>query len=342
MNAQSPSMEQWKKLYDLMARVKELAPWEYMQEDDIFGVKLPGSETLGFVSVMGTLGEHLSVAVYQGEKGLSGFWRMQELGPRLTPEFLFQVPQIQGSFEDREMITAEDRKVIKALGLKFRGSQSWPQFRSYHPACFPWYLEKDEAELLACALEQLLDIAPRFKENPRILSPTDSNEDYLVRVKQNDKWEDSVARVKSSMETVLRLKMNTDALSALKQMPPSGMVVEADLFMTDQPTQEKRAERPYFPFMLMLADHESGFILTSKLLTPLPTIEEMMGEVPALVAEVLAERLLPRRIMIKNETLFHLLQPMAKEAGFELTKSSRLRSIEYARRELKRFFGDGF
>jgi hypothetical protein len=195
MNAQSPSLEEWKKLYELMVRIKELAPWEWMNEDDIFGFKLPGTETLGFVSVMGTLGEHLSIAVYLGARGLNGFWQMQELGPRLTPEFVLQVPQIQGSFEDREDITAEDRKVMKQLSLKFRGGQAWPQFRSFRPSCIPWYLEKDEAALLTCALEQILELAPRFQENPDIFMPTDSDDDYLVRVHQNGKWEDSIVRV---------------------------------------------------------------------------------------------------------------------------------------------------
>jgi hypothetical protein len=342
MDSQAVSHEEWKILYELMARVKELAPWKFMQEDDIFGIQLPGTETLGFVSVMGTLGEHLSIAIYLGAKGLDGFWKMQELGSRLTPEFILQVPQIQASFEDREVITDEDRKVIKSLGLKFRGAQAWPQFRSYHPACLPWYIEKAEAALLIYALEQVLEVAPRFKENHDILMPTDSDDDYLVRVKQKDTWEDTVLKIDTNIESSLSIKMNMKALLELKRKSPSRLVIEADLFMTDQTIQEKRKERPYFPFLLMLAEHESGYILASEMLTPLPTIENMMEEVPALVVEILANDLVPKEIQVKSESLFNLLRPVASEAGFKLTKASHLRSIERAKREMKRFLGARF
>lgn len=342
MDLQSPSLEQWKKLYELMARVKELAPWEYMEEDDIFGIQLPGTDTIGFVSVMGTLGEHLSVAVYLGAKGLNGFWQMQELGPRLTPEFVLQVPQIQGSFEDREEITVEDRKVMKELGLKFRGGQAWPQFRSFRPSCLPWYFEKDEAALLICALEQLLEIAPRFQEDPDILMPTDSDDDYLVRVLPNDKWEDSVMRVNSWKEPAISIKMSMKALSELKQSMPGSMVIEADISMSEHPIQDKRNERPYFPYLLLLAEHESGFILASDFFKPLPSVEAMMGEIPAQIVEILADRLAPKEIQVKNEMLFRLLQPVAEEVGFKLTKPSRLRSIERAKRELSRFIGSRY
>jgi hypothetical protein len=342
MESQTVPHEEWKILYELMVRIKELAPWKFMQEDDIFGIQLPGTEMPGFVSVMGTLGEHLSIAVYLGAKGLDGFWKMQELGPRLTPEFVLQVPQIQASFEDREMITDEDRKVIKSLGLKFRGAQAWPQFRSYHPACLPWYIDKSEADLLICALEQVLEVAPRFKENPDILMPTDSDDDYLFRVKQKDAWEDTVLKVDTNIETSFSVKMNMNALLELKRKSPGRLVIEADLFMTDQTIQENRKERPYFPFLLMLAEHASGYILASKILAPFPTIENMMEEIPAMVVKILANDLVPKEIQVKSESLFNLLQPVASEAGFKLTKASHLRSIEHAKREMKHFFGAGF
>ena len=83
-SAAKPTLEHWKKLYELAVKIKDLAPWDWMDEDDIFGFKMPDTGNLGFVSVMGTLGEHYSIAVYQGLRGLGGFWRMQELGPKLT------------------------------------------------------------------------------------------------------------------------------------------------------------------------------------------------------------------------------------------------------------------
>lgn len=335
----SPTLQEWKKLYDLMAQVKELAPWEWMEEDDIFGVQMPTTKELGFVSVMGMLGEHFAVAVYQGAKGLGGFWNMHSQGSDLSPEFVLQVPQLQASFEDRELIDKADREVMKQLGLKFRGANAWPQFRSYRPGCFPWHIEKEEAEMLTCALEQLLDIAPRFKKDPGIFTPTDNEHEYLVRVNKNGKWDDSVQRITFRQEVTLDLMMNEEALEHLRKMMPGKLTLEIDLYMMEEPVQEKRGERPFFPFMLMLADHDSGMILGFDMLTPLPSMEAMWSEIPAIVVEKLAEGFPPKEVLVKDEMLHLLLQPVAEEAGFRLKKEPRLKMIEYARQELQNLMG---
>jgi hypothetical protein len=334
-----PPLDEWKRLYDLMAQVKELAPWEWMEEADIFGVQPPGAKEPGFVSVMGMLGEHFAVAVYRGAKGLGGFWNMESQGSRLTPEFVLQIPQIQASFEDREMITKQDREVMKKLGLKFRGANAWPQFRSYRPGCFPWYIEKEEAEILICALEQLLDVAPRFREDPSILTPTDNEHEYLVRVNQNGRWIDSLQQVTFREEKTLDLLMDEEALEHVRRMMPGSLTLEIDLSMMSEPVQDKAYERPFFPFMLMLADHESGMILGADLLTPLPSMESMWSEVPAAVVERLAEGFPPKEIHVKDDMLYFLLQPVAEELGCAIKKQSRLKVIDHAKRELQNFMG---
>ena len=57
------------------------------------------------------------------------------------------VPQLQASFEDRSELHDKDRQVIKDLGLKFRGRQTWPLFRSYRAGFVPWHLDADEGRV---------------------------------------------------------------------------------------------------------------------------------------------------------------------------------------------------
>jgi hypothetical protein len=127
----TPDTREWRRLYEATVRVKELSPWEWMTEADVFGVQNPETGELGFVSVMGMLGEHYAVSLYLGSEGIHGFLNLQELGPFADPEALIQIPQLQASFEDREQLDKRDREVIKELGLKFRGRNAWPWFRSY-------------------------------------------------------------------------------------------------------------------------------------------------------------------------------------------------------------------
>jgi hypothetical protein len=334
----TPTLDDWKKLYDLMEKIKQLAPWDWMGEDDIFGFQMPGTEELGFISVMGTLGEHLSVAVYQGEKGLAGFWHMQELGDKVTAESLFAVPQLQASLENREEITTEDREIMKQLGLKFRGAKAWPQFRSFRPGCFPWHIEKAEAETLICALEQVLDVAPRYKENVELLTPTGDDDDYLMRVQKNGVWEDTTMHIAPYLGEPLHLKMNMAALAQLKKMMPGKAVIEIDMFMSSHPVQENRKERPYFPYTLLVCERSSGMILAVEMLQPLPTLEAMWGEFPGKVVEALAQRMAPKEIMVRDDFNKALLEHVGKELGCKITKSARLTAVDAARKEMSRFF----
>jgi len=333
----APSLEQWRRLYELMDEIREFAPWEFMYEDNIFGVQFPETGKLGFVSVMGNLGEHLAVAVYQGKKGFEGFMTMQRMGDKLNPDIVLQVPQLQASFEDREMITAEDRKVIKGLNLKFRGRQAWTQFRSYRPGCFPWYLEEEEAQMLTHALGQLLDVAPRFENDPDLLETSEKDKKYLVRVFENDKWVDQRQKITFPADPPLHLKMDMDALNQLKNMPKRNSIVEVDVQMMEEAVNDKEFERPFFPFLFMMADKQSRMILGVDMLSPLPSLEAMWEDLPAAIVTTLANYQLPKEVQTKDPLIALLLSPLEKELGIKVKLVSRLPAIEFAQQELRNF-----
>ena len=63
-------MQAWRRLYAAAGRLKDQVPWVWMTETDVFGVQHPQTDELGFVSVMGMLGEHHAVTVYLGPEAL--------------------------------------------------------------------------------------------------------------------------------------------------------------------------------------------------------------------------------------------------------------------------------
>ena len=83
------------------------------------------------------------------------------------------------SFEDRKFLQKQDFQVINKLGLKFRGRNAWPSFRNYLPGYHPWYVISEEAKYLTIALHQAINVALRFKNDPRMLTPSMRNQ-YLV------------------------------------------------------------------------------------------------------------------------------------------------------------------
>ena len=81
----TPDTREWRRLYEATVRVKEISPWEWMTEADVFGVQNPETGELGFVSVMGMLGEHYAVSLYLGSEGIHGFLRPPGTGTLRGP-----------------------------------------------------------------------------------------------------------------------------------------------------------------------------------------------------------------------------------------------------------------
>jgi hypothetical protein len=339
VSEKQPTIEEWRRLYSAAQRVGELAPWDWMLEDEIFGVQNPDSGEIGFVSVMGAAGEHYSIAIYPGADALYDFLELEEAaregrGEGIPAERVLEIPQLQASFEDRDALQKEDREVIKKLNLKFRGANNWPLFRTYSPGLFPWFLSSSEARFLTLALEQLLDVAPRFRDDDSILYG-EADDDFLVRtpVRQNGKitWEDKIVRVpQPPLKTITPATLSETQLKALERLPRSNRVFELDLKMMPMPVREKK-ERPYFPYLLLIVDSESSFVLGVHLLEPTPSLGEMRARLPLEVAPRLATLGgLPGAIAVRNEMIADLLSHLAAELEIRIEMSPKLPALDEA------------
>jgi hypothetical protein len=323
-----------------------MAPWEWMMEADVFGVRNPETDEIGFVSVMGAGGEHFAVALYQGAGALYSFLVLSEASRDRTAdsvgtERVLEIPQLQASFEDRGRLQKEDRDIIKKLGLKFRGANSWPMFRNYAPGMFPWFLTSSEARFLTTALEQSLEVAPRVRDDEVVLRGED--DEFLVRVPRVENarlvWEDKVMRApKPELKEAPPTPLDPELLESLKQLPEVTNVIEIELTMLPMPVREKK-DRPFFPYLLMLVDASSGVILGNDMLQPLPSLDAMRAEFPTKVAEHLLQLgARPLRVVVRTETTARSLAPLAEKLGIRIKLSPRLPALDEAMEFMGRMF----
>ncbi len=345
LSENAPTVAEWRALVNAALRVKELAPWQWLYETQIFGVKNPEGGGLGFVSIMGNLGEHLSIAVYQGARALYQFLAIQQ-GAGPLPQLLLETPQLQASFEDREMLDLQDRQVFQRTGIKVRGRQAWPQFRSHRSAFFPWYIESDEARFLTVALEQVLDVTPRLKDDPGLLPDVNSKR-FLVRVSEAQEdgalaWRDRVQTVQPPGGFNLRLPAGLKSGAQVKALP-KGLDLEVHVFMLLEPIQDPPGTRPYFPYMLMIVDRKSGMVLGTERLRPYSDWKDVWQSVPYRFLKVLAaQEVGPRTIYVKDRNLATILKLYAEEAGYTLGMTNRLPMLEEAQASLMNFMGMQF
>ena len=341
MKEQKPTQKEWRKLYDVAVRVKELAPWEWMFEDETFGVQDPETGETGFVSVMGAGGEHYAVALYLNPKAHYEFLALHDAAEDeagddvMTAARVLEIPQLQAAFEDNKELVKEDKAVIKQLGLKFRGANAWPQFRSFAPGLFPWFLTGVEARRLTHALTQLLDVAPRCRENEDLLLPSEDDKEFLVRVPREEDgklvWEDQVKTFPLPEPEQIPWLLEQAALSEAKALPLVERVIELELMMMPMPVKEKKDERPIFPYLLMIADGQSGMLLGNEMMQASPSLKAMYGQVPGkLVGTFLRMRGVPRFVRVRSELLADLLAPLTAELGLRVWLTDELPAIDSA------------
>jgi hypothetical protein len=340
MSKSDPTLDEWRRLYEAALELKKQAPWEWMWEDEIFGVRNPETGEVGYVSIMGANGEHLCLAVYRGSEGLDGFWRMEHGELMEEPAFLLEIPQLQASFEDRDMVQKEDREVMKALGLKFRGQQAWPLFRSYAPGCAPWFLTAAEARFLAVAIEQALEVIPRLADDPELLEPPEEEGEYLVRMQTDDGWEDrwlSPEPVPTPRPPVVDMRQ----LEAMRQeLPRQQFTLEAGLFALPTYIKDEGDARPYLPYHLMIVEANSGMIVGTALMVAKPDMDSVWQQTVVHFLDAIAGLDgLPQRIAVSSERLHGLLIPIAAGLGIRLQLSDNLPALDEARGTLEQWLG---
>lgn len=328
-----PTQEQWQALYAATARFKELAPWQWMHESQLFGVQMPESDLTYYCQVLGGMGEHFALSAYRDTAGLASLWQMVTRpldGPELEPiEILGTQDCLMASFEDRAMLDKHDLDAIKSLGLKFRGRNAWPQFRSYVPYTVPWYLTGEEARHLTFCLEQAIQVAERLREEPSLISELHPEGPYLVRTPaptQNGiRWEDHQREVAlPPVGGVSFTVPDDDYYEELFELAaPSDDVLELDYLVMPEGIQETEGGRPFYPFLVIAAEPRLGVISGHKLV---PHAEVGEAIVDLFFETIESLKRIPRCVQAQHPLTLGILDVIAEPMQIQVKEVHRLRA----------------
>lgn len=317
------SLKEWSVLYEAAIAFKQLRCWEWMYDCDLFGVQNPRTGEVGYCSVMGTLGEVLALNVYRGTQGLDSYWHMHEQaelaeqGSELNNlELLLGQVCVMASFEDRSDLEPEDLGIIRKLGLKFRGRQEWPMFRSYLPGFLPWFISPSELELLHLSLQQAVEVATRFRKKPDLLEPPDEEKDqYFVRVFERGVWKNKWKEPARVSEPHRILVFDEFQLARLRKanFPQNGVWITDCVIL---PIPIRGEERPYYPYGFPILSAE-GLAIGVELFQPDKVEEELPNK---FMDHLLKVRTLPESLFVGSERARELLYPIANALNFPIHK----------------------
>lgn len=325
----------WRELYEIAARVKTLAPWTFMRETDVFGIDRTDQGGTMFVSVMGSLGEHLAVSIYPDVAAISAYWRLFK-DDNAGADDLLEIPQLQLSFENREYLERADLQVIKQLGLKFKGPNAWPRFRSIRPGYAPWFVDESEAPMLRVGLEQLLEVAPRIKSDPSLVQLPEPR--YLVRSEVPDggqrRWADDFRDVAEVIAVVPRFLPDADTVKKCHQLPKAENRIQLDFRRTPMRVGEAK-ERPRFAYCLLGVDSQSGLIVGQQLFAVETSIGDMLRSVPQTLIEWFqGGGARPSQLVVRQGRAADMFRPTCEALGIELRAARSLPQLDPALQSL--------
>ena len=136
--------EQWKALYELGKEFKKRKPWEKLANLDIVELVPEEGETV-YMTVMGDGGERYGFSMYVGEEGLNKL-RLLVYGEEIkveTEHIIYEQDCISMWITNRDEVSDEQHRLIRDLGLRFRGD-GWIYFERFETGFFPATLTEEE------------------------------------------------------------------------------------------------------------------------------------------------------------------------------------------------------
>jgi hypothetical protein len=297
-----------------------------MDDTDLVGVCDPDTGETGWMVVMGNAGTLFGLVVYRGSAGFQMYVDLME--DRIAPsEFLSLQDCLKLELGSDEDLEPEDRVVQRALGLRFKGKNSFPQFRSLMPRYAPWFLTESEARFFTLGLRAFCCHARRI-ERDRVDETV--REDTVLVYRPSAKSADGfVGRWESypaDASRPLALVRFDDALvkKALEARPKPDSPWNAGIIVIPAPVAE--GARPFFVRGAAVCQEVSGHAFTFHPGRPSDSDEQLLAD--ALVRAVDQSGFLPDVVYVTSDTSAAALKALATKMGFAVRRKVPLPAIE--------------
>lgn len=266
------SAETWKTLLALATDFHRLAPWEWMHDSHVIGLRHPVTGDVLLGSILGRLRQVFGLLVYRHDTGrrwvLNTILNDGDPGGLEDDDTAFEQDLVKAEFVLKRDLVKEDQAVLAAAAYvpaEKRG-HVWPQFRSLVPGGFPWHITQAEAETMVFALPRVAAVARLMRAQPRVWDDhCDGQIGYVpadydpaageLRADQLE-WQPMLPPPAPPPEPMAL----DDATQArlLKLAPAKGFHLELDVTYANFPMAN--SDRPFFPKLAMAVDRASGFI----------------------------------------------------------------------------------
>ena len=321
------TLKQWEKLYDVTIKIKAMKPWEYLFDMDLITIMIPDRETVR-CSIMGANDEFYGIASYIGDDAINDFFELLDIKKMpLLQTIRFQEDNLTMTyFGSRQDLTSKEYKVIKDLGLKFRGNNNWIYFHSYKRGYTPYILDQDEVlfqieifENLYMALRAYIEkgLQVDFDEGYTLLRRYEAKDDLWLCYQEP-------IEIPTKMYTIPHL---TDEIliGNLKRGKQLKTIWEIDIAYINSTIDDKKYDRPVEGRICILFERNSGMAINQDMIDPR---EDPIQTVFDVLLNPMLELGRPMEIRVRDNYMFYILKDLCERIDIKLKIKEKLTSID--------------
>ncbi|MDD4539022.1 MAG: hypothetical protein PHT80_08420 [Lentisphaeria bacterium] len=133
-------------------------------------------------------------------------------------------------------------------------------------------------------------------------------------------------------------ELNEDLLERARRLPVVRNELEVAIRMLPNPVQDGRAERPFFPSVLLVVERDGGTVIGCEMMAPVPTLATVHRRAAGvLLAMLVKQNIRPRVLYVRTAQIASLLRGPCERLGIRVTVRPSLPRTEDAFTSLLRF-----
>lgn len=319
----------WQQLFDKTEQFRKRQPWHILKDNQFFAVQDPFTGEYGFCSVTGSEGAEVGLSVYIGSNGLDYLTKI--IAGDVGECMYMEQRSILLNFIDKNELTEEDIALAQKGNSPDPDDGTWPQFRSFKPGFYPWYLDEEEVRFMSVILGQAVELVESEESLSKLLDLPNGR--ILTRkMGKKGKWENEEIALESfSLNWTVPLQVNELELQLLKRLVKNDLVsLEFDASVFPNPIEKGAGMRPYFPTLVLSVERLSGKIIRYQLINR----ETYEADLQNIFMDSIREfGIIPGEIFVRGK-IRPIIEPVAEKLGIRLSVTKHLPDIINAQQEL--------
>lgn len=323
------TIAQWKQLYEVTTRIRELEPWNFLWDMDIIGIRVGDEpENTVFYSILGRGGDCYGITVYEGYEAFNSFL-MLTMRERMNLSVEYAMSNqmnLTCYWGNRDELTAKQREIIKELGYKFRGKNNWLYFLSREPGYYPFNLDQAEVVRMTEHMENLEMALTYYKKMDVQIEIGNGNMFSFVFSADTKTWQYGEEPLPFTGYHFGNLMItDEELLEELAKVPKGKFKLEADLRPMGASISDKGYDKPINPVMSILTEANTGLIISCDMNKP---DEDAALELVETLIRFIFKAGAPREIRVSNMIVEAALEQICETCKIKLRRVKQLKEID--------------